>query len=88
MAGIKNEFYREVGGIFMFIRKKRLLAMIEVLNSEVANLKNKLSEFESFNNTKKINFNIDGKRLEEIYLDSKGLIVKGKINIDGFKGEY
>ncbi|MBS4958512.1 MAG: hypothetical protein KHZ99_15925 [Clostridium sp.] len=72
----------------MFIRKKRLLAMIEVLNSEVANLKNKLSEFESFNNTKKINFNIDGKRLEEIYLDSKGLIVKGKINIDGFKGEY
>lgn len=80
----------------MFLRKKTLLTMIEVLNGEVANLKHKVSELEAFNNTKKINFNIDGREFGEICLDSTesivkinsdGLIVKGKMNINGYKGQ-
>jgi hypothetical protein len=80
----------------MFLRKKTLLTMIEVLNGEVANLKNKVSELEAFNNTKKINFNIDGKEVYKNFLDSTesivkinsdGLIVKGKMNINGYKGQ-
>lgn len=78
----------------MFLRKKTLLTMIEVLNGEVANLKHKVSELEAFNNTKKNNFNIDGKEVYKIFLDSTesivksnsdGLIVKGKININKYK---
>ena len=81
----------------MFLRKKTLLTMIEVLNGEVVNLKHKVSELEAFNNTKKINFNIDGREFGEICLDntdsivstnSNGLTVRGEININGYKGEY
>lgn len=81
----------------MFIRKKTLLIMIEVLKGEVASIKERVSELESFNTSKKINFNIDGKEIGEITtekirldstdsiasFDSNGLTVKGKINIDG-----
>ena len=80
----------------MFIRKRQLLTMIEVLNSEIANLKHKVSKLEAFNNTKEINLNIGGKEVYKAFLDSTesigknnsdGLIVKGKMNINGYKGQ-
>ncbi|WP_099346856.1 MULTISPECIES: hypothetical protein [Clostridium] len=85
----------------MFIRKKTLLNMIEVLKGEVVNLKQKVSELEALNNTRKINFNIGGKEIgrittEKICLastepigsfDSNGLTIKGEININGYKEE-
>lgn len=85
----------------MFIRKKTLLNMIEVLKGEVVNLKQKVSELEALNNTRKINFNIGGKEIgrittEKICLastepigsfDSNGLAIKGEININGYKEE-
>lgn len=83
----------------MFIRKKTLLTMIEILKGEVINLKQKVSELEALNSTRKINFNIDGKEIgtitaEKICLastepiasfDSNGLIVKGEIKTNGYK---
>ena len=83
----------------MFIRKKTLLTMIEILKGEVINLKQKVSELEDLNSTRKINFNIDGKEIgtitaEKICLastepiasfDSNGLIVKGEIKTNGYK---
>ncbi|WP_066895656.1 hypothetical protein [Clostridium nigeriense] len=86
----------------MFIRKKTLLTMIEVLKGEVINLKQKVSELEALNNTRKINFNIDSKEIgtitaEKIYkantkpilsCDSKGNVtINGKIAIKGKKNE-
>ncbi|MBS5886303.1 MAG: hypothetical protein E6300_07580 [Clostridium sp.] len=85
----------------MFIRKKTLLNMIEVLKGEVVNLKERVSELETLNTSKKINFNIDGKEIgtiiaEKICLastepiasfDSNGLTIKGEININGYKEE-
>ncbi|MDY4605254.1 hypothetical protein [Clostridium tertium] len=85
----------------MFIRKKTLLNMIEVLKGEVVNFKQKVSELEALNNTRKINFNIGGKEIgrittEKICLastepigsfDSNGLTIKGEININGYKEE-
>lgn len=83
----------------MFIRKKTLLNMIEVSNGEITSLKKRVSELETLNTSKKINFNIDGKEIGTITaekicvastepiasFDSNGLTVKGKININGYK---
>lgn len=85
----------------MFIRKKTLLNMIEVLKGEVVNLKERVSELETLNTGKKINFNIGGTEIgrittEKICLvstepigsfDSNGLTIKGEININGYKEE-
>ncbi|WP_294186339.1 hypothetical protein [uncultured Clostridium sp.] len=61
----------------MFIRKRQLLTMIEVLNSEIANLKHKVSKLEAFlDSTESIS-----------KINSDGLIVKGKMNINGYKGQ-
>lgn len=98
MARSKNEFYREIGGTDMFIRKKMLLTMINILNGEVAYLKKKVSELESFNTSKKVNLNIDGNKVGVsatkiclastepiVSFDSKGLTVNGKVCIKGNK---
>lgn len=83
----------------MFIRKKTLLNMIEVSNGEITSLKKRVSELETLNTSKKINFNIDGKEIGTITaekicvastepiasFDSNGLTVKGEININGYK---
>jgi hypothetical protein len=85
----------------MFMRKNTLLNMIEVLKGEVVSLKERVSELETLNTGKKINFNIGGKeigriRTEKICLastepigsfDSNGLTIKGEININGYKEE-
>lgn len=87
----------------MFLRKKKLLTMIEVLTCEVTNLKRRVSELEALK-TREINFNIDGREVaknmaNEIQVRAKGIkepklifndsgiLVNGVINVKGNKEE-
>lgn len=87
----------------MFLRKKKLLTMIEVLNSEVIALKRRVLELEAIN-TKEINLTIDGREVakniaDEIQVRAKeikeptltvndsGIFVNGVIKVKGYKEE-